>query len=80
MGFQRDVIPLVRSRADSPCRGWGRAPQSTKRSAQGELKNSPVDCFSRGNALQERAFLFESITNIEYIATDSCLHSADNVL
>ena len=37
-----------------------RSPQRAKhfllpRSARGELKNSPVDCFSRGDALQERA-------------------------
>ena len=57
MGFQRDNIPLVRSRAESPCRVWDSVPQTAAgRSAKGELKNSPVDCFLRGNALQERAF------------------------
>ncbi len=35
---------------------WGKAPHSFGHSAKGELKNSPVDCFERGNALQERAF------------------------
>ncbi len=40
----------------------GSHPDYVRRSAKGELKNSPVDCFSRGNALQERAFLNE----IEY--------------
>jgi len=36
---------------------WGKAPQiASKRFAKGELKNSPVDCFSRGNALQVKAF------------------------
>ena len=48
---------MVRSRAESPCRVWDRVPQiAAGRSAKGELKNSPVDCFLRGNALQERAF------------------------
>ena len=57
MGFQRDNIPLVRSRAESHCRVWDSVPQTAAgRSAKGELKNSPVDCFLRGNALQERAF------------------------
>ena len=56
-GFQRDNIPLVRSRAESPCRVWDRVPQTAAgHSAKGELKNSPVDCYLRGNALQERAF------------------------
>ena len=58
-GFQRDNIPLVRSRAESPCRVWDRVPQTAAgRSAKGELKNSPPDCFLRGNALQEGAFLY----------------------
>ena len=40
---------------------WGKAPHITsKRSAKGELKNSPVDCFLRGNALQVRAFPYKS--------------------
>ncbi len=57
LGFQRVDNPLVRSRAESPCRVWDRVPQTAAgRSAKGELKNSPVDCFLRGNALQERAF------------------------
>ena len=48
---------MVRSRAESPCRVWDRVPQTAAgHSAKGELKNSPVDCFLRGNALQERAF------------------------
>ena len=35
----------------------GQCPANTlKRSAKGELKNSPVDCFLRGKALQVRAF------------------------
>ena len=46
MGFQRVFNPLVRSRADSPCGAWGKAPhKAAKRSARGEFKNSPVDCF-----------------------------------
>ena len=41
---------------------WGKAPHiTTKRSAKGELKNSPVDCFLRGNALQGRAFPYKSV-------------------
>ena len=37
--------------------GVGQRPtRAAGRSAKGELKNSPVDCFLRGNALQERAF------------------------
>ena len=57
LGFQRVDNPLVRSRAESPCRVWDSVPQTAAgRSAKGELKNSPVDCFLRGNALQERAF------------------------
>jgi len=40
---------------------WGNAPQTAfKRSAKGELKNSPADCFLRGNALQGRAFPYEN--------------------
>ena len=39
---------------------WGKAQQTDfKRSAKGELKNSPVDCFLRGNALQVRAFPYK---------------------
>ncbi len=35
----------------------GQSPRKhVRRSAKSELKNNPVDCFSRGNALQERAF------------------------
>ena len=50
---------MVRSRAESHCRVWDSVPQTAAgRSAKGELKNSPVDCFLRGNALQERAFLY----------------------
>jgi len=46
----------VRSRAESPCRVWDRVPQTAAgRSAKGELKNSPVDCFLRGNALERSA-------------------------
>ena len=35
---------------------WGNPANCLKRSAKGELKNSPVDCFLRRNALQGRAF------------------------
>jgi len=34
----------------------GQSPTNEERSAKGEFQNSPVDCFERGNALQERAF------------------------
>ena len=62
MGFQRDDIPLVRSRAESHCRVWDSVPQTAAgRSAKGELKNSPVDCFLGGNALQERAFPYSFV-------------------
>ena len=65
MGFQRVDNPLVRSRAESPCRAWDSVPQTaTGRSAKGELKNSPVDCFLRGNALQERAFPYSILFKI----------------
>ena len=37
-------------------RGSGQRPDFVRRFARGESKNSPVDCFLRGNALQERAF------------------------
>jgi len=39
----------------------GNAPHCIKRLAKGEFQNSPVDCFERGNALQEKAFPDESI-------------------
>ena len=52
-GFQRDNVPLA---------GFGAAPQGRpqvddyfRRTARGESENSPVDCFWRGDALQERA-------------------------
>ena len=73
MGFQRVDNPLVRSRAESPCRAWDSVPQiAAGRSAKGELKNSPVDCFLRGNALQERAFPYSIIpynkmSNVMYL-------------
>ena len=35
----------------------GQSPTVTKRSARGESKNNPVNCFSRGDALQVRASL-----------------------
>jgi len=57
---------LVRSRAESPCRAWDSVPQTAAgRSAKGELKNSLVDCFSRGNALQERAFPYSYLFNTQ---------------
>ena len=47
---------------------WGKAPQiAFKRSAKGELKNSPVDCFLRGNALQVRAFPYESYPSVQSV-------------
>jgi len=57
MGFQRDCVPLAESRGSASGGVWGKAPQiASKRFAKGELKNSPVDCFLRGNALQVKAF------------------------
>ena len=57
MGFQRDCVTLAESGGSAFGRVWGKAPQiASKRLAKGELKNSPVDCFLRGNALQEKAF------------------------
>ena len=54
MGFQRGCVPLAGSGA-APQQGVGRRP-TPKRAPQGdESKNSPADCFSRGDALQERA-------------------------
>ncbi|MBR6985367.1 MAG: hypothetical protein IKH75_17920, partial [Ruminococcus sp.] len=44
-----------------PLAGCRAEPCDTKRSAKGEFQNSPVDCFERGNALQERAFPDEYI-------------------
>ena len=35
--------------------GVGQRPTSEGRSARGESKNNPVNCFSRGDALQVRA-------------------------
>ena len=64
MGFQRDNIPLAESRGRASDGVWGKAPHKAfKRFAQGELKNSPVYCFLRGNALQERAFLYSYSSN-----------------
>ena len=40
--------------------GVGQRPTVTKRLAKGESKNNPVDCFSRGNALQEKAFPYRA--------------------
>ena len=57
---------MVRSRAESPCRAWDSVPQTAAgHSAKGELKNSLVDCFLRGNALQERAFLYSYLFNTQ---------------
>ena len=50
------INPLAESRGRASGGVWGNAPHTAfRRSAKGELKNSPVDCFLRGNALQERA-------------------------
>ncbi|MBQ6211331.1 MAG: hypothetical protein IJJ57_00375, partial [Ruminococcus sp.] len=50
-GFQRQSL----------WQGVGQSPTNEERSAKGEFQNSPVDCFERGNALQERAFPGKSI-------------------
>jgi len=56
-GFQRVDNPLAESRGRASGGVRGKAlHKAAGRSAKGELKNSPVDCFLRGNALQERAF------------------------
>ena len=56
------VNPLADSKGRALGGVWGKAPQiASKRSAKGELKNSPVDCFLRGNALQGRAFPYKSV-------------------
>ena len=60
-GFKRGNAPFAESRGSASGRGWGRAPNrpqvdaAFRRPARGESKNSPVDCFWRGDALQERA-------------------------
>jgi hypothetical protein len=58
-GFQRDCVPLAETRgsASGRCSQFSENSEPIQRRlAMGELKNSPVDCFSRGNALQEKAF------------------------
>ena len=63
MGFYRVVNPLAVSKGRAFGGVWGNAPQTAfKRSAKGELKNSPVDCFLRGNALQVRASPYKTYT------------------
>ena len=54
------LIKLFQKFAESKGRAFGRRPQTAKYSiggafTRGELKNSPVGCFSRGDALQEKA-------------------------
>jgi len=58
-GFQRDCVPLAEFRGRASDRVRGSAPENTKRFAKGESKNSPVDCFLRGNALQVKAFPYK---------------------
>ena len=61
------VNPLADSQGRAFGGVWGKAPHiTTKRSAKGELKNSPVDCFLRGNALQGRAFPDKSCQNVGF--------------
>ena len=48
------IVGWVKGGALSPT-AVGKIPYGV-RSAKGELKNNPVDCFLRGKALQERAF------------------------
>ena len=56
-GIPKGLCSFGRSHeADSLVQGTGQRPEYARRLAKGELKNSPVDCFSRGNALQEKAF------------------------
>ena len=57
VGILKGYYPFSGFQRQSLWWGWrGKAPHFTKRSAKGEFQNSPVDCFERGNALQERAF------------------------
>ncbi len=56
--FQR-VVGVQRSKPLVALRRVRNSP-TRRRSARGELKNSPVDCFLRGDALQERASLLYS--------------------
>ena len=70
--FQKEVLNNGILKGCSPFSGfqrqslwWGvgqRPANCLKRSAKGELKNSPVDCFLRGNALQGRAFPYQDHT------------------
>ncbi|MBP3380492.1 MAG: hypothetical protein J6K77_06500, partial [Ruminococcus sp.] len=52
---------MAESRGGASGRVWDRVPyrpqvdDAFRRSARGEFQNSPVDCFERGDALQERA-------------------------
>jgi len=57
LGILKGYYPFSGFQRQSLWWGWrGNAPHCTKRSAKGEFQNSPVDCFERGNALQERVF------------------------
>ena len=58
----KGIMPLWQSPEAAPLAGFGAAPQGRpevdvyfRRHARGESENSPVDCFWRGDALQERA-------------------------
>ncbi len=56
-------------------RGTGtESPKHSVRSARGELKNSPVDCFLRGEALQERASPLRRSSNF-FLRTQACAKS-----
>jgi len=55
------VYPFSGFQRQSLWQGVGQSPTNEERPAKGEFQNSPVDCFERGNALQERAFPDEAI-------------------
>ena len=54
-GIPKGLQPFGQVKGWQPLRGSGRRPEYVRRFAKGEFKNSPVDCFWRGNALQEKA-------------------------
>ena len=60
-GFKRGNAPFAESRGSASGRVWDGVPCRPqvdvyfRHPARGESKNSPVDCFWRGDALQERA-------------------------
>jgi len=60
-GILKGYYPFSGFQRQSLWQGVGQSPTNEERPAKGEFQNSPVDCFERGNALQERAFPYESV-------------------